>query len=157
MLDPPLQGEGDRGVQRRGGGASPRVPPIVQRARKLRRNMSYPEVLLWQRLRGSPSGLRFRRQHPIGPGYVADFFCAAARLVVEVDGAIHEAPAAQAHDATRDQYLRSQGLQVVRVTASRVLQDADGAAQAIVALAATPLHHRATHDGSPPRTGEDQE
>ena len=141
-----------------GGGASPQtMPPDIQRARKLRREMSYPEVLLWQRLRGSPRGIRFRRQHPIGQDYVADFYCSAARLVVEVDGEIHSTAPARQRDQTRDAFIQDHGLKVIRVAARDVLANADRAADAIVSLAATPLHHRASRDGPPPRAGEDQE
>ena len=119
--------------------------------------MSYPEVLLWQRLRGSPGGMRFRRQHPIGLEYVADFYCSAARLVIEVDGEIHAQSGALKADERRDAYLRERGLNVVRIPARDVLSDADHAASAILALAARPLHHRASRDGPPPRAGEDQE
>jgi very-short-patch-repair endonuclease len=158
MTAPPRHGEGDRDAKRRGGGAAaPNVPPNVERARKLRRDMSYPEVLLWQRLRGSPMGIRFRRQHPVGEDYVADFYCSAARLVVEVDGEIHATDAARKKDRTRDTYLRGRGLNVVRVAARDILGNADRAAEAIVSLAAAPLHHRASRDGPPPRAGEDQE
>ena len=56
-------------------------------ARKLRRMMTLSEVLLWERIRGGRlNGLRFRRQHPIGP-YILDFYCASGRLAVEIDGA----------------------------------------------------------------------
>src|SRR5580704_15769706 len=68
--------------------------------------MSPPEVLLWVRLRQlRGEGPTFRRQHPIGP-YIADFYCASARLVVEVDGAGHTVDAQIAHDARRDAYFR---------------------------------------------------
>jgi len=51
----------------------------LKRARKLRRKMTLPEVLLWERIRGGRlNGLRFRRQHPIGP-YILNFYCASAR------------------------------------------------------------------------------
>ena len=57
-----------------------------KRAKDLRRSMSPPEVLLWTRLRVlRGDGPTFRRRHPIGP-YIADFYCAAAKLVIEVDG-----------------------------------------------------------------------
>jgi very-short-patch-repair endonuclease len=57
-----------------------------ERARELRRQMSLPEIVLWQALRKARlGGLRFRRQHPIGP-YIVDFYCPAARLAIEVDG-----------------------------------------------------------------------
>jgi len=72
----------------------------MQSARKLRRSMSLPEVELWSLLRRSPGGIRFRRQHPIGP-YVADFYCPAAKLVIEVDGKVHDFDPAAAHDEQR--------------------------------------------------------
>ena len=65
-------------------------------------------------------GLKFRRQYPIGP-YVCDFYCDEARLAVEVDGRVHETRAE--HDAVRDEYLRAQGVKVVRVSASLVSSD----------------------------------
>ena len=158
MIDPPRHGEGDRDAKRRGGGVSPqKMPPNILRARKLRREMSYPEVLLWQRLRGSPMGVRFRRQHPIGDDYVADFYCSAAKLVIEVDGEIHSAVPARQRDQTRDAFIHDRGLKVVRVAARDVLANADRAAASIVSLAAAPLHHRASRDGPPPRAGKDQE
>ena len=148
MIDPPRHGEGNRDAKRRGGGASQqKMPPNIQRARKLRREMSYPEVLLWQRLRGAPMGVRFRRQHPIGDDYVADFYCAAARLVVEVDGEVHSPAAARQHDRTRDAFIQQRGMKIVRIPARHILADADLAADAIVSLAVTPLHHRASRDG----------
>jgi very-short-patch-repair endonuclease len=146
----PGTGRGTTPRERRGGGASPRVPPIVETARKLRRQMSYPEVLLWQRLRGAPMGIRFRRNHPIGLDYSADFYCASAKLVIEVDGQIHDQPRVVAGDAMRDAFLRQRGLTVLRVPAQDVLRNADETAAAIVALAAEPLHHRPAAGGPPP-------
>ena len=158
MTVPPRNGEGDRRAKPDGGGALPQqVPPNVTRARKLRRELTYPEILLWQRLRGSPEGLRFRRQHPIGVDYVADFYCSSARLVIEVDGETHSSPNAQKGDATRDAYMRSRGLDIVRIPARDVLGNADDVANSILSLAARPLHHRALPDGPPPRAGEEQE
>lgn len=90
-------------------------------ARELRRRSSVPERLLWRELKSRRAlGLKFRRQHPIGP-YVADFFCAALGLVVEVDGSCHEGRRAQ--DAARDAYMRERGIEVVRFTASEVTRD----------------------------------
>lgn len=57
-------------------------------AKRLRRAMALPEVLLWQVLRTQPGGHRFRRQAPAGD-YVLDFYCAPARLAIEVDGEAH--------------------------------------------------------------------
>ncbi len=116
--------------------------------------MSLPEVLLWQRLKGSPSGIAFRKQHPIGP-YRADFYCAAAKLVIEVDGAAHDMGDRPARDEARTTALEAQGYRVIRTPAGEVLRSADTAAASIVALAARPLHHRPAADGPPPRAGED--
>jgi very-short-patch-repair endonuclease len=128
--------------------------PEVHLARKLRREMNYPEVLLWQRLRSSVSGLRFRKQHPIG-SYVVDFYHAPNRLVVEVDGEIHATAEAIAHDRERDRFLALNHYNVTHIAAADVLKDADAAAASIVSLAASPLHRPA--GGPPPRAGEDQE
>ena len=65
-------------------------PGTLEAARLLRENMTYPEKLLWEKLKGKQiCGLRFRRQHPIDL-FIADFYCHEARLVVEVDGEIHK-------------------------------------------------------------------
>ncbi|MET0370211.1 MAG: endonuclease domain-containing protein [Sphingobium sp.] len=121
-------------------------------ARRLRSEMSPPQVLLWQRLRGKGTGLKFRRQHPIG-GYVADFYCSALKLVVEVDGEIHNRGDQPHHDVHRDAYMKQNGYQVVRIAASDIMKDADSVADQIALLAASPLHHPA--GGPPPRAGED--
>ena len=151
--NPPRHGEGDRA--KRGGGGSPRVlRPEVAIARKLRRDMSYPEVLLWRALRGARTGVRFRRQHPVGP-YVVDFYASSARLCVEVDGEAHDRGERPAGDVERDRFLRKNGYRLCRVAARDVLANLDAAIRMIVASAASPLHHAA--HGPPPRAGEDQE
>ncbi len=116
--------------------------------------MTLPEVLLWQRLKGSPSGIAFRKQHPIGP-YRADFYCAAARPVVEVDGAAHDMGDRPPRDEARTAYLTAQGYAVLRVAAREVLRDADETANAVVAHAARPLRQplRGRHL---PASGEDR-
>ena len=63
--------------------------PTIRRAKRLRRTLTPPEARLWVALRQKPDGLKFRRQHPIGR-YVLDFYCDAAKLAVELDGAAHE-------------------------------------------------------------------
>jgi len=73
------------------------------------------EIILWSRLRRARQiGVRFRRQHPIGP-YIADFACIAAKLVIEVDGACHGAPSERAYDGVRDRYMGERGWQVLRI------------------------------------------
>lgn len=106
----------------------------VKRARTLRRQMSWPEVMLWQRLRQRPGGLKFRRQHPAGP-YVLDFYCSAVKKVaIEVDGASHDADDRAEHDAERSAWLAANGVETIRVTAGEVSRNPDSAADSIVAF-----------------------
>ena len=104
-------------------------------ARRLRRDLSQPEARLWNRLRErKPETPVFRRQHPIVP-YVLDFFCAEARLAVEIDGLSHDSGDRPQRDASRDAWLRARGLTVMRIAALEAMRDADEAAEAIVRTA----------------------
>jgi very-short-patch-repair endonuclease len=95
--------------------------------------MTDAERKLWSVLRGAlMDGHSFRRQHPIG-NYVADFWCADARLVVEVDGAQHAEPRGLAHDAHRAEVLARQGIKVMRFWNLDVLRNIDGVWQMIAA------------------------
>jgi very-short-patch-repair endonuclease len=104
----------------------------TQRARSLRKRMTPPEVRLWTRLRELRAlGWRFRRQSPEA-GYILDFVCRTAKLVVEVDG-VHHAQAAQSlHDARRDAALRERGFRVLRFGAIDVERETDGVVDAIL-------------------------
>ena len=103
------------------------VPKItIQRARELRRALTLPEVILWQALRGRRlDGIRFRRQHPVGP-YILDFYCEDAKLAVEVDGSGHEHPDQARHDDRRTAWLGLRGIAVMRIAARDVLKHPDG-------------------------------
>ena len=107
----------------------------MENARQQRRAMSAPEVQLWSLLRRSPSGIRFRRQHPIGP-YVADFYCPAAKLVIEIDGLAHDFEMRAARDIIRDTYMSDLGLSVVRIPAVDVFQDSVALADGLIAMCA---------------------
>jgi len=110
-------------------------PKSTQRkARALRRQLTLPEVMLWQQLRQSPAGLRFRRQHPAG-SYVLDFYCATRLLAIEVDGAVHDLEAQWHHDLARDSWLVGQGIMVMRVPAREVLVDCGAVVDRIVVTA----------------------
>lgn len=115
--------------------------------------MTLPEVLLWQRLRGQATGLKFRRQHPVG-SYIADFYCSSLRLVIEVDGEAHNRGDQPQRDEYRDAFMQQNGYRVVRISASEIMKDAASVAERIASLGASPLHHPA--DGPPPRAGEDE-
>jgi very-short-patch-repair endonuclease len=149
---PPRNGEGDR-RNGGGGGRQQLQRPIVYTARKLRKEMTPPEAMLWQQLRQRPGGLKFRRQHPIDP-YVVDFFCPVARLVMEIDGWAHDIAARAHEDEKRDQALSARGFSILRVAADEVLRDAAAVTSAILARAGSPLHQASP--GPPPRAGEDR-
>ncbi len=93
----------------------------VERARELRLDMTQAERLLWHRLRGSRlDGLRWRRQQIIG-GFIVDFYCHTAKVIVELDGAIYEQQAE--YDATRDEVLATGNLLILRFTNTAVISN----------------------------------
>ncbi|MBI3837974.1 MAG: endonuclease domain-containing protein [Planctomycetia bacterium] len=103
----------------------------INRARQLRRNATFPERLLWGNLRaGRLAGLKFRRQHPIGP-FVADFYCDESKLVIELDGNSHDGRAKA--DRSRASYLAGVGLRVLRIANDDVLRELDEVLAAILA------------------------
>ncbi|QDH72990.1 endonuclease domain-containing protein [Brevundimonas sp. M20] len=98
----------------------------VSRARIHRRALTPPEARLWVCLRRRAlAGLKFRRQHPIGP-YLLDFYCAEAKLAGEVDGQSHSHPDRINHDRRRTAWLERQGLAVLRIAAEEVRTNLDG-------------------------------
>jgi very-short-patch-repair endonuclease len=150
-----LPGTG-RGTGAAGGGGVPHMlRPEVSLARKLRREMSLPEVLLWEHLRGKKTGFKFRHQHTIGP-YICDFYYAVAKLAIEVDGEYHGRGDRPLRDAGGDQFFELNGYRVLRVAAGKVLRDIEAVVTMIVSIvwfAARPLHQPAA--GPPPRAGEE--
>ena len=131
----------------------------IKVARKLRSEMSLPETQLWQQLRKRPGGYKFRRQHPAGE-YVLDFFCASAKLDIEVDGSTHDSAPQVRKDEARSRFLRRRGIATTRIPAQLVLEDLEPVVRRIVQICdermmelTTPLHH-ASH-GPPPLEGED--
>ncbi|GLK46778.1 MULTISPECIES: endonuclease domain-containing protein [Novosphingobium] len=109
------------------------MPPIqtIRHARNLRRTMTPPEVILWQHLRRSPMGLKFRRQHPIGP-YVLDFYCPSAKTGIEIHGAVHDMGENPEHDLHRDAWLCEHGIAIIRIPACEVLRAPETAVAALV-------------------------
>ncbi|MBA3510781.1 endonuclease domain-containing protein [Sphingomonas sp.] len=129
----------------------------VKKARKLRRTMTAPEVILWHRLRRKPSGFKFRRQHPAGQ-YVLDFFCSEARLAIEVDGISHDMGDGPARGEARDRWLEAREVATLRIPAADIARSADQAIEWIIAACierSNPHHHPAAPDGPPPRAGEE--
>jgi very-short-patch-repair endonuclease len=105
----------------------------LRRAKQLRENQTPPEIVFWSRVRAHRlHGLKFRRQHPIGP-YVADFYCAEAAMVIELDGRTHRARIAS--DRARDEWMHRRGILVVRASVSKVSKNPDVVAEAIGRMA----------------------
>jgi ATP-dependent DNA helicase RecQ len=105
------------------------------RAIDLRRKATQPEHMLWSILsRRKLGGLKFRRQHPIEP-YIVDYYCASAKLIVELDGESHEGR--QLYDEKRQTHLCNLGLRIVRVMNDDVLNNLDGVAEFILREATT--------------------
>ncbi|MCE9645782.1 MAG: DUF559 domain-containing protein [Chloroflexi bacterium] len=100
----------------------------LQRARELRREMTPAETILWQELRANKLGVHFRRQQVIA-GFIVDFYCHKAALVIEVDGDIHDLQ--KEEDARREKALVELGLRVIRFRNDQVINDMSGVIRAI--------------------------
>ncbi|WP_233586422.1 endonuclease domain-containing protein [Caulobacter sp. 602-1] len=108
--------------------------PLERRltAQRFRRELTLPEVLLWQALKGRQlEGLLFRRQHPVGP-YILDFYCEALKLAIEVDGEQHALDDHPKHDERRDAWFAMRGVDTLRIPARDILQAPENAARAIL-------------------------
>ena len=104
-------------------------PLIRDTARRLRREQTEWEHNLWTRLRRRQlKGIKFRRQHPIGP-FFADFFCPEAKLVIEIDGSQHADELAR--DESRTEFLRDAGYEVLRFWNHEIRSEIDTVVQRI--------------------------
>lgn len=86
---------------------------IFRNAEALRNNMTPAEMLLWGHLRGNQLGVKFRRQHPLSI-YIADFYCHQHKIVIELDGSIHDIPEIAIHDLERQLNIENDGIKVLR-------------------------------------------
>jgi adenine-specific DNA-methyltransferase len=129
----------------------PGIRPISPHARRLRRDATDAEQKFWLEVRDRRlGGFKFRRQATIGP-FVVDFLCAAALLIVEIDGGQHDA----ASDAARTAYLESRGYRVLRFWNIDVLTNMDGVLQtALTELGALPVANAEPSPNPLPQAGE---
>lgn len=97
----------------------------LERAKELRREMTPAEKLLWQEVRANKLGVRFRRQQVI-QGFIVDFYCHQAGLVIEVDGDVHDLQ--KEEDERREKVLSEMGLRIVRFQNDEVVRDASRSA-----------------------------
>jgi very-short-patch-repair endonuclease len=116
----------------------------LERQRQLRRESTEPEKRLWKHLRGRQvAGLKFRQQVWLGP-YIVDFFCAEARLVIELDGETHVGPEAEAYDERRTALIEAEGYRVRRFWNNDVMQNIEGVVGTIEEAAREPAPHPPT-------------
>jgi len=98
------------------------TPEIFLRAAELRRNMTIAEKILWQELRSKKIlNLTFRRQHPVNM-FIADFYCHKARLVIEIDGSIHEVEGSREKDKGREDEFEKFGIKTIRFTNNEIFE-----------------------------------
>ncbi|BAN46602.1 endonuclease domain-containing protein [Metapseudomonas resinovorans] len=114
-----------------------RKPPIdeehLEFSRALRRTSTDAELYLWHRLRGRQlQGLKFRRQHPVGP-FVLDFYCMETCLAVEIDGGQHYLDPRR--DQLRDGWLAEQGIRVLRFSSREALRETEAVLERILQAA----------------------
>jgi very-short-patch-repair endonuclease len=106
-------------------------PTIRQSARELRQPQTPAEVTLWSHLRSRNLKYKFRRQHPID-SFIIDFYCAEAKLLIEIDGTSHLENEQQEYDQTRTEYLEALSYKVIRFTNNDVRYNIHASVKAII-------------------------
>jgi very-short-patch-repair endonuclease len=91
-------------------------------AKELRENMTTSEIILWDFLRRRNRGMKFYRQAPIDR-FIVDFYCPRKKLVIEVDGGIHEQADNRESDILREEFLRKKGLRILRIRNAEIFHD----------------------------------
>ena len=104
------------------------TPGIFQKAEELRNNMTEAEKMLWERLRKKQLGVRFKAQHPI-ERFIADFYCHSAKLVVELDGEIHDLQ--KEYDIGREAEMEKYDIRVIRFKNQEVFEDIESVVERI--------------------------
>jgi imidazole glycerol-phosphate synthase subunit HisF len=105
---------------------------IFNNARELRNNLTESEIIFWTKLKSFLPEYKFRRQHPIG-NFIADFYCHSLKLVIEIDGYIHQLPHVTLSDTNKQQYLESIGLTVLRYTNDEAVNQFEIVGERIIA------------------------
>ncbi|KKP80900.1 MAG: hypothetical protein UR80_C0015G0002 [Parcubacteria group bacterium GW2011_GWB1_35_5] len=106
------------------------ITKLKNRRRELRKESTPQEILLWERLRNRKLGVKFRRQHSIG-GYILDFYCPEKKLIIELDGEIHNRNDAKKNDAVRDKFFEELEYKVLRFKNDEVDKNIDRAVEEI--------------------------
>ena len=105
---------------------------LVKLCREFRRNPTVTEAFIWSCLRNRQlHGYKFRRQRPIGR-YIVDFYCAELRLVIEVDGAVHQEKDQMEYDTIRQEEIEIRGYKVIRISTSEIRRNPSNALSKII-------------------------
>lgn len=112
-------------------------PVLKDRRIELRKNQTPQEVLLWARLRGNQLGLKFKRQHSIGP-YILDFYCPDRKLAIELDGFQHLEN--KEYDEERNRYLLCLEIKTIRFWNNEVNVNMEGVLQKVISELNFPSH-----------------
>ena len=111
---------------------------IFKLCRKLRQEPTVTEKLLWDHLRSKRfKDLKFRRQHPMGR-YIADFYCREPRLVIELEGGVHDEKDQKEYDRIRQEIIEARGLRVLRIKNEEVVRNVEEVLQKILSLTSPP-------------------
>lgn len=97
---------------------------------KLRKSLGLPEVIVWNEIKSSKLGKKFRRQYGVG-NYVLDFYCSELRLGIELDGSTHDNLETYEKDQNRQEFIQEQGIKVIRFQNKDVLNNLDGVIEEI--------------------------
>lgn len=95
---------------------------LLDRRKELRKNQTKTEEKLWWYLKDKRLGFKFRRQHSVG-GYILDFYCKEKRLIIEVDGEVHNTKEAREYDKVRDKYFEELDYKILRFKNEEVEND----------------------------------
>jgi cyclase len=111
---------------------------VFKNAEVLRYNMTQAETILWGYLKGNKLGVRFRRQHPLGI-YIADFYCHKHKLIIELDGSIHQLLEIAANDIIRQRSLESDGFKILRFSNQEIFNQLEKVLTTIQAELSSPF------------------
>ena len=103
---------------------------IFERAKKLRNNVTPTEMILWARLKEYFPTVKFRRQHPVS-FYIVDLYCHSKRLVIEIDGSIHDLEEIKMKEEMRQKDLESLGLKIIRFSTNDIFNNLESVLETI--------------------------
>ncbi|MDB4918745.1 MAG: imidazoleglycerol phosphate synthase, cyclase subunit [Mucilaginibacter sp.] len=114
---------------------------IFKNAHALRNNITPAEMILWGHLKGSQLGAKFRRQHPLGI-YIADFYCHQHKIIIELDGSIHDVPEIAINDIERQLNIENDGIKVLRFKNEEIFSQLEKVLETIKQTISSPFRGR---------------